>query len=76
MVLICLFHHNVFSPIQRCDIGAKDFAGNNAMHIAASAGHGWTCWKLIENGGLALLHERNRDGLRPLDMASQGKEFK
>lgn len=58
---------------ERSDIFAQDFAGNSALHIAASTGQMRCCWQLMAAGGLGLLHVHNRSGLRPLDMAAQSK---
>ena len=55
---------------------AQNAHGNNVLHIAANAGHGWTCWRLLEEGGLSLQHEENREGNTPLDLARSHKDPK
>ncbi|ELT89235.1 hypothetical protein CAPTEDRAFT_191019 [Capitella teleta] len=59
---------------QRSDIFAQDFAGNNALHIAASTAQCKCAWMLLSAGGLGLLHVQNRRGLLPMDMAKQSDE--
>ena len=56
---------------QRSELDAEDTMGNTALHIAAEKCHSWSCWRLLEEGGLELLHRRNRDSLTPLDVARQ-----
>ena len=50
--------------------------GNTALHMAAEKEHSWTCWRLLEVGGLELLHKTNKDSLTPLDVAIQNAPFK
>jgi ankyrin repeat protein len=55
---------------------SRDAQGNSVLHIAASNGSSWMCWKLLEHGGSHLLHDSNVDGCTPLDLAKRGTSAK
>lgn len=55
---------------------AVDQQGATALHVAAERGGVEVCWTLLQRAGCRMLHEKNRNGLTPLDLSSQGKTFR
>ena len=62
--------------LQRSEVDAEDAAGNTAIHVAAEKCYSWSCWRLLEEGGLQLLHKANKDNLMPLDVAIKASATK
>ena len=67
-VVICFF-------FQRSDLKQADADGNNVLHIAAKEGHQCLCWDILIVGGCELLHEKNKEGYTPADLASQRDKY-
>ncbi|XP_057703956.1 uncharacterized protein si:ch211-223a10.1 [Corythoichthys intestinalis] len=61
---------------QRCVVDAVDQQGATALHVAAEHGCLEVCWILLQKAGCRLLHEKNLNGLMPLDLSKQGKTFR
>jgi len=57
-------------------VTSRDAQGNTVLHIAASNGSSWMCWKLLEHAGGSQLHDINNDGCTPLDLAKRGTAAK
>ena len=54
---------------QRSDLAHRDGQGNTVLHTCAKFGYAWLCWRILQQGGLHMLHERNNNGYTPLDLA-------
>ncbi|XP_042290404.1 putative ZDHHC-type palmitoyltransferase 6 isoform X2 [Thunnus maccoyii] len=61
---------------QRCAVDAVDQQGATALHVAAERGGVEVCWTLLQRAGCRMLHEKNHNGLTPLDLSKQGKTFR
>ncbi|CAL8256622.1 unnamed protein product [Lota lota] len=60
---------------QRCAVDALDQQGGTALHVAAERGGVEVCWTLLQRTGYRMLHQKNHNGLTPLDLSKQGKTF-
>ncbi|KAG7252133.1 hypothetical protein CRUP_024185 [Coryphaenoides rupestris] len=61
---------------QRCAVNAVDQQGGTALHVAAEHGSVEVCWTLLQRAGYWMLHQKNHQGLTPLDLSKQGKTFR
>ncbi|KAJ3610111.1 hypothetical protein NHX12_022205 [Muraenolepis orangiensis] len=61
---------------QRCAVEAVDHQGATALHVAAERGGVEVCWTLLQKAGYRMLHQKNHNGLTPLDLSRQGKTFR
>ncbi|XP_077438827.1 uncharacterized protein LOC144061841 [Vanacampus margaritifer] len=61
---------------QRCGVDTVDQKGATALHVAAERGCVEVCWILLQKAGCRILHEKNLNGLTPLDLSKQGKTFR
>ncbi|XP_061766233.1 uncharacterized protein si:ch211-223a10.1 [Nerophis ophidion] len=61
---------------QRCAADDVDQQGWTALHVAAERGGVEVCWLLLQKAGCRVLHEKNFNGLTPLDLSRQGKTFR
>ncbi|KAG7262075.1 hypothetical protein CRUP_013999 [Coryphaenoides rupestris] len=50
--------------------------GGTALHVAAEHGSVEVCWTLLQRAGYWMLHQKNHQGLTPLDLSKQGKTFR
>lgn len=80
MHIICMHGHieafKYFLKKERSDPFSKDAQGNTLLHVAASNGYGWMCWRLLEHSGYRLLREVNGEGCTALDLAKRGSQSK
>ncbi|XP_078055444.1 uncharacterized protein LOC144480169 [Mustelus asterias] len=60
----------------RCRVELTDIWGMTPMHVAAQTGSAAICWLLMMETGFGLLQAQNKDGLTPLDLATQGKTYR
>ena len=61
--------HNLSS--QSSDLRQPDIQGNLPIHITAKNGYGHMTWRMLCILGVSVLHQTNKAGMTPVDLASQ-----
>ncbi|XP_060075347.1 uncharacterized protein LOC132555028 [Ylistrum balloti] len=77
--IVCQYGHvDAFKFLikkQRSSIEQRDIDGNTPLHIAAREGQSYLTWLIISMSRCSILHERNKAGFTPLDLAKQRDKY-
>lgn len=77
--IVCQYGHvdafKFLTKNQRSNLEQRDIDGNTPLHVAAREGQSLLTWLILSKQRYSALHERNKAGFTPLELAKQRDKY-